>query len=146
MTNPSKLAKRAQLLGTILLTGSLCTPAFAEADANNLEYQDLFNIEYAANPVVMPNNQAVIYERRSMDIMTDSLRRNLWTVDLTGKRHMPLLSDSNNHYSPVFSHDGSKMAYLSSKEGKVQIYLRDMETGNTARVTDVQMSPGNMSF
>ncbi|MBE1300124.1 MAG: prolyl oligopeptidase family serine peptidase [Alteromonadaceae bacterium] len=146
MTKPSKLATSSRLLGAILFTTSLCSPAIAEPDANTLQYQDLFNIEYAANPVVLPNNKGVIYERRSMDIMSDSLRRNLWTVDLKGNRHMPLLSDANNHYSPVFSHDGSKMAYLSSKEGKVQIYLRDMETGNTARVTDVQMSPSGMSF
>ena len=113
---------------------------------NSLTYQDLFNLEYAANPVVMPDGKHVVYERRSMNIMSDSMRRNLWTVSLDGKSTMPLLSDSKNHFSPVFSNDGAKMAYLSSKEGKVQIYVRDMATGNTARVTDVAMSPSGLSF
>lgn len=115
-------------------------------DDSNIAYSDLFNLEYAANPVVMPGGKQVVYERRSMDIMTDSMRRNLWTVALDGSQHMPLLSDTKNHYSPVFSPDGKKMAYLSSKEGKTQIYLRDLATGLTARVTDVAMSPGSLSF
>ena len=114
--------------------------------AHMITYKDLFNLEYAANPVVMPDGKNVVYERRSMDIMTDSLRRNLWTVSLDGKTHMPLLSDSKNHYNPVFSPDGNKLAYMSSKEGKVQIYLRDLKTGLTAKVTDVDKSPSGMRF
>ena len=111
-----------------------------------LQYEDLFNLEFAANPVLMPDEKHVIYERRSMDIMTDSQRINLWTVSLDGKSHLPFLSDTNNHYSPVFSNDGSRLAYLSSKEGKVQIYVRDMKSRSTARVTDVEMSPSGLTF
>ncbi len=113
---------------------------------NTLAYSDLFNLEFAANPVIMPGNESVLYERRSMDIMTDSQRINLWRVNLDGSEHLPLLSDTKNHYSPVFSDDGKKLAYLSSKEGKVQIYVRDMASGATARVTDVAMSPSSLVF
>ena len=129
--------------------GALTAPAVIAGNnvsESTITYKDLFNLEYAANPVVMPDGKHVVYERRSMDIMADSLRRNLWTVSLDGKHHMPLLSDANNHYNPVFSPDGSKMAYLSSKEGKVQIYVRDIASGMTARVTDVAKSPSGLSF
>ncbi|QBY05708.1 S9 family peptidase [Thalassotalea sp. HSM 43] len=121
--------------------------AFAdEPTSNTLSLKDVFNLEYAANPVVTPDGKHVVYERRSMDIMTDSMRRNLWSVALDGSTHLPILSDSKNHFNPVFSPDGAKMAYLSSKEGKVQIYLKDLASNNTARVTDVAMSPSSMSF
>lgn len=135
------------LVASLLLTANLSAESETkEENKNILNYKDLFNLEYAANPVVMPDGEHVVYERRSTDIMTDSVRRNLWTVALDGSSHMPLLSDSKNHYSPVFSRDGSKMAYLSSKEGKVQIYIRDVASGNTARVTDVAKSPNSLSF
>lgn len=117
-----------------------------ERSSSTLSLKDVFNIEYAANPVVTPDGKHVVYERRSMDIMTDSVRRNLWTVALDGSSHLPILSDSKNHFDPVFSPDGAKMAYLSSKEGKVQIYLKDLASNSTTRVTDVAMSPSNMSF
>ncbi|MEE4244844.1 MAG: S9 family peptidase [Kangiellaceae bacterium] len=131
----------------MLVTTSFAADQTSSKKPNNvINYQDLFNLEYAANPVVMPDGKHVIYERRSMDIMTDSMRRNLWTVALDGSNNLPLLSDMKNHYSPVFSPDGKKMAYLSSKEGKVQIYLRDMATGKTTRVTNVPISPNSLSF
>jgi len=131
------------MLGALLTSQS----AIAEDTKNKvLGLKDLFNLEYASNPVVTPDKKSVIYVRNSMDIMTDSVRRNLWTVDIDGTDHMPLLSDTKNHFSPVFSPDGKKLAYLSSKEGKVQIYLRDIATGNTTRVTDVAMSPSSLSF
>ena len=115
-------------------------------DNSLLTYQDIFNLEYAANPVVMPDGDNVVYERISMDIMKDSRKRNLWTVALDGSKHMPLLSDTKTHYNPVFSPNGKNMAYLSSMEGKIQIYMRDIITGRTARVTDVAMSPSSLSF
>lgn len=117
-------------------------------EANNklINYEDIFNLEYAANPIVMPDGKTVLYERHSMDIMSDSRRVNLWTVSLDGNKHMPFMSSKDSYYSALFSPDGSKMAYLSGKEGKVQIYLRDMESGNTARVTDVAMRPNSLSF
>ncbi|WP_163930015.1 S9 family peptidase [Paraferrimonas sp. SM1919] len=139
-----KFSFKAIALGAI---GISCNASLAAVQQDNtISYQDLFNIEYAANPVVTPDGNNVVYERRSMDIMTDSMRRNLWTVGLDGNNHLPLLSDSNNHFNPLFSPDGKKMAYLSSKEGKVQIYLRDLATGLTARITDVAITPTNMSF
>lgn len=147
MKKTQSLRTLSALIAGLLLTANLSAkPESKEEDKHLLNYKDIFSLEYAANPVVMPDGEHVVYERRSMDIMKDRMRRNLWTVALDGSSHMPLLSDSKNHYSPVFSRDGSKMAYLSSKEGKVQIYVRDVKTGNTARVTDVTMSPNSLSF
>lgn len=133
---------------TLLISALFATQsAFAEEPNNNiLSLEDVFNLEYAANPVVTPDGKHVVYERRSMDIMSDSIRRNLWSVALDGSSHLPILSDSKNHFNPVFSPDGTKMAYLSSKEGKVQVYLQDLASKSTTRVTDVATSPSSMSF
>lgn len=147
MTPRSALAKLVLSIG--LITGPLTYANHSETqmhDNSQLTYQDIFNLECAANPVVMPDGKSVVYERISMDIMNDSRKRNLWTVGLDGSNHMPLLSDTKSHYSPVFSPNGKKMAYLSSKEGKIQIYIRDVASGRTARVTDVAMSPSSLSF
>ncbi|WP_395342740.1 S9 family peptidase [Ningiella sp. W23] len=130
----------------LLLQSSQIWALDEQASDSRLKYEDLFHMEYAANPLVMPDGEHVLYERTSMDIMSDSRRTNLWTVSLDGKSHLPFLSDTKNHYSPIFTKDGSKLAYLSSKEGKTQIYVRDMASSSTARVTDVEMSPSSMSF
>ncbi len=147
------VALQTVIAGFCILGASQIVYAKSHSDGHHsnkqihqLTYKDIFNLEYVSNPKVVPDSDLVVYERRSMDINNDTQRRNLWTYSLGDETHLPLLSDSKNHYGAVFSADGSKMAYLSSKDGKVQIYLRDMKTGRTARVTDVAMSPSSLSF
>jgi dipeptidyl aminopeptidase/acylaminoacyl peptidase len=146
----TKIGINTLVLSLGFAISALSVSAFADdhkTDDNTLiSYQDLFNLEYAANPIVMPDGKTVLYERNSMDIMVDSRRTNLWTVSLDGSNHMPLLSSKDSHYGAVFSPSGDKMAYLSGKEGATQIYVRDMQSGRTARVTDVAMRPSGLSF
>ncbi len=125
----------------------LASTVFAEttSTSNYLEYKDIFNLEYAAKPTMLSAN-TVVYERHSMDIMADTRRINLWIVDLENNTHYPLLSDSKNHFAPVLSSNGKHLAYLSSKEDKVQIYVRQLDNGATTKVTDVAMTPSQMAF
>jgi len=91
--------------------------------------QDIFSLEVAASPQVSPNGKHIVYVRRSHDIMTDSTRSNLWIVNSKGGEHRPLLSSKANYYSPSWSPDGKRLAYVSNTDGKPQIYLRWMATG-----------------
>jgi dipeptidyl aminopeptidase/acylaminoacyl peptidase len=113
---------------------------------NGMQYSDVFELELATNPEITPDGQAVVYERRAMDVMTDSMRSNIWTVGLDGGNHRPVLSGKAQYRMPRFSPDGSRMAYLSNSEGKTQIYVRWLDTGVTARLTDLALSPSNISW
>ncbi|UTW58615.1 S9 family peptidase [Kordiimonas sp. SCSIO 12603] len=130
------------LLGTVLAAASMNVHAQEE----KFSYEDIFNLEYATGPRITPNGEAVVYERRSMDIMTDGMRSNIWMVNLDGTEHRPLLSGKAQYRMPRFSPDGTRMAYVSSVEGKNQIYVRWLDSGETARVTDLQYGPGNLSW
>ncbi len=127
---------------SIMLAGSM----HVSAQDNQFTYEDIFNLEYATGPRITPDGEAVVYERRSMDIMTDSMRSNIWRVNLDGTEHRPVLSGKAQYRMPRFSPDGTRMAYVSSVEGKNQIYVRWLDSGETARVTDVQYGPGNLSW
>lgn len=118
----------------------------ADPVPNGLSYEDVFNLELATSPRITPDGQSVVYERRSMDIMTDRMRTNIWSVSLSGGEHRPVLSGKANYRMPRFSPDGTRMAYLSTVEGKTQIYLRWLDSGATARVTDLELAPANMSW
>ncbi|NVJ98730.1 MAG: S9 family peptidase [Alphaproteobacteria bacterium] len=120
--------------------------SFAEDDGKTFELTDIFNLEYATAPRLTPSGDAVVYERRSFDVMTDSARSNIWQVSLDGSGHRPVLSGKANYRMPRFSPDGARMAYVSSVEGKNQIYVRWLDTGETARVTDLQFGPGSLTW
>lgn len=136
-------------LPIVAALGLSFSPALMAAEPTNpahLNYQDVFELEYAASPRVSPDGEYVIYERRSMDVMTDGTRSNIWQVNLDGSGHRPLLSGKASFRMPRFSPDGQRLAYISSLEGKNQLYVRWLDTGQTARVTDLQESPGAISW
>lgn len=136
-------------LGTALGIAVFAVAATAEDDsnANLFQSEDVFGLEVATDPQVSPDGKSVVYVRRSNDIMTDRTRSNIWIADVDGDDHRPLLSGKKNFSSPRWSPSGAKIAYVSNVEGGTsQIYVRWMDTGQTALLTNVQSSPSNMAW
>ena len=117
-----------------------------DKDSTKFSAEDIFNLEIAATPKVAPNGQSLVYVRRSNDIMTDASRSNIWMASTDGKDHRPLLSGKKSFYSPIWSPSGDRLAYLSNLEGKPQLYVRWMDTGQTALITNVQSSARNIAW
>ena len=108
--------------------------------------RDVFELEYATDPQISPGGEQVAYVRRSNDIMTDRTRSNIWLVAPDGSDHRPLLSGTANFSSPRWSPDGTRLAYLSTAERGSQLYVRWMDTGQTALVTNIQESASNIAW
>lgn len=134
---------------------SLCLAIFAAgaghpgnaADVlSTLSSADIFELEYASDPQISADGKTIAYVRRSHDIMTDRTRSNIWTVDADTGAHRPLLSGRKSYYAPRWSADGERLAYLSSAEGSVQLYIRWMATGDTALVTNLAERPAGISW
>lgn len=128
----------------ILAAVALCAQADEHAPLMNL---DVFELEIATDPQISPDGEHVVYVRRSMDIMTDRMRSNLWIVSADGGEHRPLLSGPASFTSPRWSPDGTRLAYLASAgdHGR-EIHVRWMDTGQTALVTNVPATPGGLAW
>ena len=111
-----------------------------------LEPIDVFDLEYASDPQIAPNGSKVVYVRNFKDIMTDKNRSNLWIIDSGGGNHRPLTTGMENDRSPRWSPDGKKLVYVSSKEESSQLYLRWMDNGMEARLSNLTSSPSGISW
>ncbi|MBI2969830.1 MAG: S9 family peptidase [Gammaproteobacteria bacterium] len=107
---------------------------------------DVFNLEYADDPQVSPDGKRVVYVRTAMDIMSDRPRSNVWVLNADGSDHRPLLSGRQNYSSPRWSPDGERLAYLSGAEGSPQLYVRWMDSGQTALLTNLTQAPGEIAW
>ncbi len=146
---PSKILQKVWLglcLATFSFIATSQTDADKPADMSIFQPSDIFELEVANDPQVSPNGKYVVYVRRSNDIMNDNTRSSIWIADTAGKQHRPLLSSGDNHYSPRWSPDGTRLAYISSSDGTPQLYVRWMDTAQTALVTNIASSPSSLTW
>ena len=107
---------------------------------------DVFQLEYADDVQISPDGSRIVYVRVSHDIMTDRARRNLWLVNADGTNNRPLRSESKSFMSPRWSPDGTRLAYVSAAEGSPQLYVRWMDTGQTALLTNLVQAPAAIAW
>jgi dipeptidyl aminopeptidase/acylaminoacyl peptidase len=107
---------------------------------------DIFQLEYADDPQISPDGRRIAYVRTWMDIKVDQRRSNIWIVNSDGSGHRPLLSGQNDYSSPRWSPDGTRLAYVSGVEGAPQIYVRWMDTGQTALLTNLTEAPSAVTW
>ncbi len=109
--------------------------------------EDVFSLQWASDPRVSPDGDRVVYVRNTFDEMEDAPTSDLWIVDADGTRHRALTSATGGESSPRWSPGGDRLLYLAEDDdGDTQIWVRWMDSGETARVTDLGRSPGNPSW
>lgn len=133
-------------LGVCSLVNAAAADVAVELDERIFNPIDIFGLETASSVEISPDGQRIVYVRSSYDIMTDKARANLWVVNSDGTGHRPLRSDAHNHRSPRWSPDGSRIAYVSDAEGSAQLFVRWMDSGQTALLTNLTQGPGNLAW
>jgi dipeptidyl aminopeptidase/acylaminoacyl peptidase len=137
----------ARWAGALLLGMAGAIPAVpAPAQDPLLQLADVFELEYASAPEISPDGARVAYLRRSMDRMKDRERSRLWLVDAGGGDHRPLTAGEADDGSPRWSPDGTRLAYVSSREGSAQLWVRWMDTGQTARLSQLERAPRGLAW
>ena len=132
-----------------LAIGTSSAAIAAPADAPNPRFtgSDLFNLSAASDPQISPDGRWIAYVRRSNDIMTDRARSSIWLIDAASGDQRPLIAGAGNHMSPRWSPDGKRLAYVSTSEGSApQLFVRWMDSGQSARITGLPDSPQGISW
>ncbi|WP_240529995.1 S9 family peptidase [Novosphingobium sp. PC22D] len=108
---------------------------------------DLFKLSGATDPQISPDGSKIVYVRKTADIMTDKEIPSLWLVDAASGREYPLVAGKGAHFSPHWSPDGRRIAYVSTDgESGPQLYVLWLESGESARITGLPDSPGAISW
>ncbi|HLA70036.1 MAG TPA: S9 family peptidase [Steroidobacteraceae bacterium] len=134
------------VLGVALVFVSSGAGAAALPETRRLHSIDVFQLEYADDVQISPDGSRIAYVRVSHDIMTDRARRNLWIVNSDGTNNRPLLSGIRSFSSPRWSPDGTRIAYVSAAEGSPQLYVRWMDSGQTALLTNLTEPPDAITW
>lgn len=115
------------------------------ANAENvtpLQFDDVFEIEFAADPQPSPNGEQVIFVRNWMDRNTDRRRSSLWIMASDGSNLQALTDRNIDAYSPRWSPTGDRVAFISGGH----IHMLWLDSGRTAQLSTTTNSPGSLSW
>jgi len=129
-----------------LIAGFVLPLVGLSAQERNLSLLDVFELEYVSDPQISPDGSQIVYVRNFMDVMKDTKRSNLWIIRSDGSGNRPLTTGNRNDFSPRWSPDGKKILYMSGSESSVQLYLRWLDTGSTAKLTNLTSPPSSASW
>jgi dipeptidyl aminopeptidase/acylaminoacyl peptidase len=118
----------------------------AESPSHVFEGKDLFSLQSVADPQIRPDGHVIAYVRVAYDIMTDRPRRSIWLVDADTGTQTPLATGPGSSYSPRWSPDGKRLAYVASENGRSQLFVRWMQTEQAARITDLTETPEDLQW
>jgi acylaminoacyl-peptidase len=133
-------------LGAAVVFLAPAAGADALPETQRLHSIDVFQLEYADDVQISPDGSRIVYVRVSHDIMTDRIRRNLWIINADGTNNRPLRSEARNFSQPRWSPDGTRLAYVSSADGSPQLYVRWMDSGQTALLTNLTEAPDAIAW
>ena len=140
---------RNLILGCVVLVAAVRAVAAVPqaAPSHVFEGRDIFGLQWVEDPQIRPDGRAVAYVRMSYDIMSDRPRSSLWLMDVDSGTQVPIASGPGAHVSPRWSPDGKRLAYVSSSEGgHPQLFVRWMQTGEVARITDLTEAPSGLAW
>lgn len=134
----------------IFILSSILTIVVWSASGQNVKTSfqslDVFQLEYADDPRISPAGQHIVYVRRGMDIMKDRKTSSLWIMKADGTEHRKLTSREVSEYSPRWSPDGTRVAFISSTESGSEVYIYWLSSGQIARLTQLDRSPRGLSW
>lgn len=140
-----RLFRRAMIV-SFVIAFSFSLSAKGQTNANRLTAMDAFNLEFASDPQISPNGKQILYVRQFAEIMSDRNLSNIWIINSDGTNNRPLTTGNRSDTAPRWSPDGTKMIYTSDQDGTAQIYLRWMDNGQTAKLTNLQFAPAGINW
>jgi Tol biopolymer transport system component len=129
------------LVALLCTAPALATPA--DAPTPLFEGRDLFGLQWATDPQISPDGRTVAYVRLGHDVMTDQVVRTIWLIDVESGVQSALVSGAS---TPRWSADGKRLAYVSAEAGRAQLFVRWLQNGTSARITDLTESPDSLAW
>ncbi|WP_202619138.1 amidohydrolase family protein [Ornithinimicrobium cavernae] len=106
-----------------------------EKKAHDFDSRKKRDLAGVLTPQLSPDGESVLFVALN----------DLWLMPIDGKPEQ-LTDDDFHEVNPVFSPDGTQIAYSSDRAGTEDIYIRNLEDGSERRVTAMDSAEVSASF
>jgi dipeptidyl aminopeptidase/acylaminoacyl peptidase len=111
------------------------TPLFSQENVNKFTIYDYLSQTKISSPQFSPDGQQIVYVTGVKDKWDGKRTTNIWIVSNDQSTKMQLTNSEKADWNPRWSPDGSKMAFLSSRSEKTQVYLINVSGGEAQEIS-----------
>lgn len=108
--------------------------------------QDLFRLQLPEAPAIAPDGERIVYSLRRMDPKENRYLANLHLVRRRGGGRRQLTRGDQVDASPVWSPDGSQIAFLSTRNEQTAIWILPADGGEARRLTRLEGVYSGLAF
>jgi dipeptidyl aminopeptidase/acylaminoacyl peptidase len=142
LPSPRTPMRRASILLLVLLAGTSSTRAGAQethtpaATKRRMTFDDVVALRTVGDPQLSPDGKWVAYTVSRNDLEQNASDADIWLASTLGEFPARLTTSKKNDTSPRWSPDGKRLAFISAREEKPQIFLMPVGGGEPERLTE----------
>jgi dipeptidyl aminopeptidase/acylaminoacyl peptidase len=105
-----------------------------------LALNDVLTAVRVADAQLSPDGKSVAFVRTTTDLAKNKRHSEIWSVATAGgaaPRALISIASDKNDNTPRWSPDGSRIAFISTRDGESQVYLADATGANAKKLTHV---------
>jgi dipeptidyl aminopeptidase/acylaminoacyl peptidase len=122
------------LILTLFFTASFLQPAPLTHPIN---FGDFIRIKRISDPRISPNGELIAFVITEMDRERNASNSDIWIIPSQGGEPWRLTSSLKADFSPRWSPDGKKIAFISTRGGSAQIWTIDPNGGEACQLSTI---------
>lgn len=134
--HPGRSLPAAAPVASLVLLIGLFLAAGSAAEKKPLTPANISDLRAVGEPQLSPDGKWIAYTITITDFDGNSRNSDIYIVSATGGEPRRMTTSEKSDTNPVWSPDGSSIAFLSSRGGSNQIYVLPIGGGEARRVTD----------
>ncbi|MGQ0604444.1 MAG: S9 family peptidase [Anaerolineales bacterium] len=107
--------------------------------------EDLYELKFVEDPQLSPDGKQLAFVRVDVDRLGNKYDRHIWLINVNDRGATPrqFTFGSKNDWSPRWSPDGRRLAFVSARNGKPQVFLIDVDGGEARPLTSMPNGAAN---
>lgn len=114
---------------------AVCALAATAASGAPLTPQSLLDLRVVEDVEISPDGERIVYEVTHIERAENKYERNLWLIE-GEKAPRPFVVAPGDDSRPRWSPDGRRLAFISTREGRPQIFILEMSGGEPWRLSN----------